>query len=118
MSTVSPRPQLARRPGAMLARSNGRHQALNGNALRAAVLGANDGLVSNFSLVMGVAGASLPARSILITGVAGLLAGVCSMAMGEWTSVQRSREAAENQLAIEANAVTYGLGAAIGVSLE
>ena len=81
------------------------------------MLGANNGLVSNLSLVMGVAGASLPARSILITGVAGLLAGACSMAVGEWISVQSSRDAAEHQLAIEAAAVTYGLGAAIGVSL-
>src|SRR5699024_3562943 len=45
--------------GAMLARFEGRHRAIDGNALRAAVLGANDGLVSNFSLVMGVAGASV-----------------------------------------------------------
>ena len=44
--------------GAMLARLEGRHRAPDGNALRAALLGANDGLVSNFSLVMGVAGAS------------------------------------------------------------
>jgi len=54
-----------------------------GNALRAGVLGANDGLVSNLSLVMGVAGAALSSRSILITGIAGLLAGSCSMALGE-----------------------------------
>ena len=60
--------------------------------MRAAVLGASDGLLSNFNLVMGVAGASLSGRSILLTGCAGLLAGAVSMALGEWISVQSSRE--------------------------
>jgi VIT1/CCC1 family predicted Fe2+/Mn2+ transporter len=63
-----------------------------GNALRAAVLGANDGLVSNLSLVMGVAGATIDASTLLITGFAGLVAGACSMAMGEWLSVNSARE--------------------------
>lgn len=70
----------------------------NGNALRAAVLGANDGLVSVLSLVMGVAGASFDANDILVTGLAGLLAGACSMAMGEWISVTSSRELFQRQL--------------------
>jgi VIT1/CCC1 family predicted Fe2+/Mn2+ transporter len=87
--------------GATLARLEGRHRAVGGNALRAAVLGANDGLVSNLSLVMGVAGASLPSRTILITGIAGLLAGACSMAMGEWISVTSSRELYARQIALE-----------------
>jgi hypothetical protein len=73
--------------GRTLARLEGRHGAIGGNALRAAVLGANDGLVSNLSLIMDVAGAQLSSQSILITGLAGLLAGACSMAMGEWLSV-------------------------------
>jgi VIT1/CCC1 family predicted Fe2+/Mn2+ transporter len=90
-------------PGDAVARLEGRHRSIGGNALRAAVLGANDGLVSNLSLVMGVAGASLAGDAILITGLAGLLAGACSMAMGEWVSVQSSREAAERQLEIEAD---------------
>jgi VIT1/CCC1 family predicted Fe2+/Mn2+ transporter len=77
------------------------HGTIGGNALRAAVLGANDGLVSNLSLVMGVAGAELDSRSILITGIAGLLAGASSMAMGEWVSVQSSRELYARQIAIE-----------------
>jgi len=68
--------------GGVLAQLEGRHRATSGNALRAAVLGANDGLVSNLSLVMGVAGAALSASTILITGLAGLLAGAGSMAMG------------------------------------
>ena len=78
-----------------------RGRAAGGNALRAAVLGVNDGLVSNAALVMGVAGAGVASRDILITGVAGLIAGACSMAMGEWISVQSSRELSERELAIE-----------------
>jgi VIT1/CCC1 family predicted Fe2+/Mn2+ transporter len=88
--------------GAMLARFEGRHRAIGGNALRAGVLGANDGLVSNFSLVMGVAGASAGNTPVVIAGVAGLLAGSLSMALGEWLSVQSSRELYANQIAIEA----------------
>jgi VIT1/CCC1 family predicted Fe2+/Mn2+ transporter len=65
------------------------------------VLGANDGLVSNLSLVMGVAGAELRSATILVTGVAGLLAGALSMAMGEWISVQSSRELYAHQLEVE-----------------
>ena len=87
--------------GAALARLEGRHRAASGNSLRAAVLGANDGLVSNFSLVMGVAGASLTNPQILITGLAGLAAGAGSMAMGEWISVMNARELFGRQIAIE-----------------
>jgi VIT1/CCC1 family predicted Fe2+/Mn2+ transporter len=87
--------------GSALARLEGRHRALGGNALRAAVLGANDGLVSNLSLVMGVAGAAVSEKTILLTGLAGLVAGACSMAMGEWLSVNSARELAQKQIAIE-----------------
>jgi len=87
--------------GGIIAQLEGRHRATGGNALRAAVLGANDGLVSNASLVMGVAGADLSGRSILITGLAGLLAGSLSMALGEWLSVQSARELYEHQIRIE-----------------
>jgi VIT1/CCC1 family predicted Fe2+/Mn2+ transporter len=88
--------------GSAVARLEGRHRASSGNALRAAVLGANDGLLSNFSLVMGVAGAQLNAQAILVTGFAGLLAGAGSMAMGEWVSVQSSRELYSRQIGVEA----------------
>ena len=91
--------------GSALARMEGRHRAAGGNALRAAVLGANDGLVSNLSLVMGVAGASLASREIMVTGLAGLLAGACSMALGEWLSVQSSRELYAHQIKVEANEI-------------
>ncbi len=87
--------------GSVVAETEGRHRSSGGNALRAAVLGANDGLVSNLSLVMGVAGAELSGQSILITGLAGLLAGAGSMALGEWLSVQSSRELYERQINIE-----------------
>ena len=89
--------------GATLARLEGRHRGLGGNALRAAVLGANDGLVSNLSLVMGVAGADLAPHAILVTGIAGLLAGSCSMALGEWLSVNTARESAQRQIDTEAD---------------
>lgn len=75
-----------------LAQLEGRHRDGGGNALRAAVLGANDGLVSNLSLVMGVAEAALSNSAILVTGLAGLLASAISMAFGEWLSVQSSIE--------------------------
>jgi vacuolar iron transporter family protein len=87
--------------GRRIARLEGRHRAVGGNALRAAVLGANDGLVSNLSLVMGVAGATQGGTAVLIAGLAGLLAGGFSMALGEWLSVQSSRELYEEQIAVE-----------------
>lgn len=88
--------------GGFLSRVEGRHKTVGGNALRAAVLGANDGLVSNMSLVMGVAGAAANNHTILVTGVAGLLAGAISMSLGEWLSVQSSRELYQKQIALEA----------------
>ena len=87
--------------GSAVAQLEGRHRSAGGNALRAAVLGASDGLLSNMSLVMGVAGASLANSTILLTGFAGLLAGSCSMALGEWISVQSSRELYEKQIRVE-----------------
>jgi VIT1/CCC1 family predicted Fe2+/Mn2+ transporter len=87
--------------GSTLAQLEGRHRSSGGNALRAAVLGANDGLVSNLSLVMGVAGAAMSSQAILITGLAGMLAGAFSMALGEWLSVQSSRELYGHQISIE-----------------
>jgi vacuolar iron transporter family protein len=87
--------------GGVLARIEGRHKASGGNALRAAVLGANDGLVSNLSLSMGVAGASGGGGAVLVAGVAGLLAGSLSMALGEWLSVQSARELYAHQVEVE-----------------
>jgi VIT1/CCC1 family predicted Fe2+/Mn2+ transporter len=74
---------------------------LGGTGLRAAVFGINDGLVSNLSLVMGVAGAGPDSSFILLAGVAGLLAGAFSMASGEYVSVRAQRELFERQIALE-----------------
>lgn len=87
--------------GSQLAKFESRHRSVGGNALRAAVLGGNDGLVSNFSLVMGIAGATSGQSGVLLAGVAGLLAGALSMALGEWISVKSSQELHENQMQLE-----------------
>jgi VIT1/CCC1 family predicted Fe2+/Mn2+ transporter len=79
----------------------GRHSSVGGNSLRAAVFGASDGLVSNAALVMGVAAAGVAPDSLLITGLAGLLAGALSMAAGEYVSVRSQREFYEYQIALE-----------------
>ena len=77
-------------------------RARHGNALRAGVLGSTDGLVSNLSLVMGVAGSGAPHEAIVVAGLAGLVAGSLSMALGEYLSVQSARELFANELGIEA----------------
>ena len=92
--------------GADIARAEPWHRgASSGNNLRAAVLGANDGLVSNFCLIMGIAGAGATNRTVLLTGLAGLVAGACSMALGEWLSVTNARELAQTQMAREAEEI-------------
>jgi len=91
--------------GGSVAQLEGRHKAGGGNALRAAVLGANDGLLSVLSLTMGVAGATNSNTGVLIAGLAGVLAGAGSMALGEWLSVQSSRELYEHQIKIEAEEI-------------
>lgn len=79
-----------------------RHRGANsGGNLRAAVFGVSDGLVSNASLIMGVAGAASEPRFLLIAGVAGLLAGALSMAAGEYVSVRSQRELFEYQIGLE-----------------
>ncbi|MEQ1718743.1 MAG: VIT1/CCC1 transporter family protein [Hyphomicrobium sp.] len=81
--------------------SRARHATGGGGSLRAAVFGANDGLVSNTCLVMGVAGAAVEPKMILVSGVAGLLAGAFSMAAGEYISMLSQREMFEHQIAQE-----------------
>ena len=87
--------------GAQLSKFEKRHRSVGGNAIRAAVLGGNDGLVSNFSLIMGIAGATAGQEGVLLAGLAGLLAGALSMSLGEWISVKSSQELYENQMQIE-----------------
>lgn len=70
-------------------------------SLRAAVFGINDGLVSNLSLVLGVAGADLGNRAVLLSGLAGLVAGAFSMGTGEYVSMKAQRELFEQQIARE-----------------
>ena len=91
--------------GTDIARAEPWHRGASGNNLRAAILGANDGLVSNFCLVMGIAGAGSGNRAVLLTGLAGLAAGACSMALGEWLSVTNARELAQTQIAREAEEI-------------
>ncbi len=88
-------------PGEEMARVEGRHRRVGGNALRAAVLGANDGLCSNLALITGVAGAVQSGRAVLLAGTAGLVAGAFSMAFGEWISVTSSHELAEREIGVE-----------------
>jgi len=77
------------------------HVLSRGGSLRAAVFGINDGLVSNFSLVMGFAGAEARPEYVLLAGIAGLLAGSFSMAAGEYVSMLAQRELFEQQIAME-----------------
>jgi VIT1/CCC1 family predicted Fe2+/Mn2+ transporter len=69
-----------------------RGRARVSGTFRAAVFGANDGLVSNLALVLGVSGGGVAANDVLLTGLAGLLAGALSMGAGEWISVRSQRE--------------------------
>lgn len=79
-----------------------RHRGVEtGGNLRAAVFGVNDGLVSNASLILGVAGATADPRIIVLSGAAGLIAGAFSMAAGEYVSVRSQREMYEYQIGLE-----------------
>lgn len=85
----------------------GRHRGVgSGGNLRAAVFGVNDGLVSNASLIFGVAGAAVEPRAVVLTGMAGLLAGALSMAAGEFISVTSQREFYERQIGLEREELT------------
>jgi len=77
------------------------HRAVRIGWLRAAVLGANDGIVSTASLIVGVASAAAAPSAVLVAGVAGLVAGAMSMAAGEYVSVSSQADAEKADLAIE-----------------
>jgi VIT1/CCC1 family predicted Fe2+/Mn2+ transporter len=89
------------RAPADIGRREGWHRTARSGTLRAVIFGVSDGLVSNLSLVMGVAGASGASNFILLAGIAGLLAGASSMAAGEYISMQSQRELFERQIALE-----------------
>ena len=78
-----------------------RHRSVRIGWLRAAVLGANDGIVSTASLIVGVAAASTGQHSIAIAGIAGLVAGAMSMAAGEYVSVSSQADTEQADLATE-----------------
>ena len=94
-------PDRARTAASQIARREGRHRSAGGGSLRAGVFGINDGLLSNLSLVMGVAGAGTGQATILLAGLAGLLAGAFSMATGEYLSMSVQRELFERELSVE-----------------
>jgi len=77
------------------------HRGGRAGSIRAAVFGMNDGLVSNLSLVLGVAGAGAESHALVVTGLAGLLAGAFSMAVGEYTSVASQRDILKRQVELE-----------------
>ena len=74
-------------------------------ALRAAIFGVNDGLVSNLSLIFGIAGAGADNAVVVLAGIAGLLAGAFSMAAGEYVSVRVQREVFERLIHLEAHEI-------------
>ena len=83
------------------ARSNEKHRINRVGWLRAAVLGANDGILSTGSLVLGVASANIDHKSIVLTAAAGLVAGAMSMAAGEYVSVHSQADTEKAELALE-----------------
>ena len=106
MSTAKETPP-ARRAAAIAHRLNwgrsraSRHRDVQGGTTRATVLGAGDGLLTNLSLVLGVAGASTNASAVRLAGVAGLLAGAFSMAAGELVSVRAQQEMVDREVQVE-----------------
>jgi vacuolar iron transporter family protein len=77
------------------------HRDVTGGWLRPATFGVMDGLVSNFSLVAGVVGGGASGSTVILTGLAGLVAGACSMASGEYASVSSQTELAQAEIAVE-----------------
>jgi VIT1/CCC1 family predicted Fe2+/Mn2+ transporter len=89
------------RPGRRRVQVEHHHRDIQGGAARAAVFGISDGLVSNASLILGLAGASPPASVIRLAGVAGLLGGAFSMAAGEYISMKAQKELFEHEIEVE-----------------
>ncbi len=77
------------------------HRDIQGGAARAAVFGISDGLVTNVSLILGIAGASTGGALVRLAGLAGLISGACSMAAGEYISMRAQQELLERELEIE-----------------
>ncbi len=81
------------------------HRDVNGGGARAAVFGISDGLVSNVSLILGMAGAHSSAGSVRLAGIAGLIGGAFSMATGEYVSMRAQSELMERELDVERRAI-------------
>jgi VIT1/CCC1 family predicted Fe2+/Mn2+ transporter len=96
---VGPNPDLA--PG----RPDHHHRDIHGGTARAAVFGVSDGLVSNVSIILGVAGAQSTGGFVRLAGLAGLISGAVSMAAGEYVSMQAQRELFERELDVERRAL-------------
>ncbi|MEC7810292.1 MAG: VIT1/CCC1 transporter family protein [Actinomycetota bacterium] len=86
-----------------------KHRDVQDGAARAAVFGISDGLVSNVSLIIGIAGASTDPALIRVAGISGLLAGAVSMAAGEYVSLQAQKELVERELSIERKSIENNL---------
>ncbi len=97
---MSPLASLRARWSGLLAPS-GPHDTPGASIVRPVVFGASDGLVSNLALIMGVGAASNDGHTVMIAGIAGLLAGAFSMAVGEYISVRSQREVLDYQVALE-----------------
>lgn len=80
---------------------HGGHRSVSGGLARAAVFGANDGLVSSAALILGFAGSGVDSSVVRLAGVAGAVAGAISMAAGEWISVSAQNELVEREVAVE-----------------
>jgi len=91
---------------APLARKKENHRSNRAGWLRAAVLGSDDAIVSTASLMVGVAASSASKRAVLVAGVAGLVAGSMSMAVGEYVSVSSQRDAERADIEVERHELT------------
>ncbi|MEP6695692.1 MAG: VIT1/CCC1 transporter family protein, partial [Pseudonocardiales bacterium] len=98
---MSTPPDAGAQPKRAVPEAHHEHRDVTGGALRPAVFGAMDGLVSNFALISGVAGSSARPGTVALAGLAGLVAGAFSMAVGEYTSVASQGELARAELDIE-----------------
>lgn len=94
-------PLTPERRGGLLSSRPHRHRDVQGGVARASVFGVSDGLVSNASLILGVAGAETSASVVRLAGIAGLIAGAVSMAAGEYVSMRAQQELFERELELE-----------------
>ncbi len=90
---------------AVVTEAHHHHRDVRGGGARAAVFGVSDGLVSNVALILGMAGAHASAGAVRLAGVAGLIAGSCSMAAGEYVSMRAQSELMQRELDVEAQAI-------------